>query len=141
MVQIWINPSCSKCAVALDTLEEAGVTAQQRRYLDEAPTADELRDVLRRLGREPWEITRLSEPAAVELDMASWPREPDRWIAALVEHPVLIQRPILILDDGTAVVGRTEQDLRTALTTQLSLVERQKSPGKRRDPLEKAQNS
>lgn len=73
--------------------------------------------------------------------MASWPREPDRWIAALVEHPVLIQRPILILDDGTAVVGRTEQDLRAALTTQLSLAERQKSPGKRRDTLEKAQNS
>ncbi len=66
MVQIWVNPSCSKCAVALDTLEEAGVAAQQRRYLDEAPTANELRDVLRRLGREPWDITRLSEPAAVE---------------------------------------------------------------------------
>lgn len=119
-MQMWVNPACSKCAVALDALAEAGVHVEQRRYLEQHPTADELRDVLRRLRLEPWDITRLGEPVAVELGMASWPHDPDRWIAALVEHPVLVQRPVLILDDGTALLGRTEQDLQAAVTRQLS---------------------
>ena len=117
-MQIRVNPACSKCAVALDTLAEAGVEPGQRRYLEQAPTAEELRDVLRRLRLQPWDITRLGEPAAAELGIASWPRDRDRWIAALAEHPVLIQRPILLLDDGTALVSRTEQDLYAAIAAQ-----------------------
>lgn len=117
-VQIWVNPACSKCAVALDTLAQAGVHVEQRRYLDDTPTAAELRDVLNRLRLAPWDITRMTEPVAVELGMATWPREPDLWIAALTQHPILIQRPILILDDGTAVIGRTEQALRAAIRTE-----------------------
>ncbi len=117
-MEIWVNPACSKCAIALDTLAEAGLDPGQRRYLEQAPTAEELRDVLRRLRLEPWDITRLGEPAAAELQMASWPRDRERWIATLAEHPVLIQRPILLLDDGTALVGRTEQDLHAAIAVQ-----------------------
>ncbi len=123
-MEIWVNPACSKCAVALDTLAEAGLEPGQRRYLEQAPTTQELRDVLRRLRLEPWDLTRLGEPTAAELGMASWPRDRDRdrdrerWIAALAEHPVLIQRPILLLDDGTALVGRTEQDLHAAIAAQ-----------------------
>lgn len=117
-MEIWVNPACSKCAVALDTLAKAGLEPAQRRYLEQAPTAGEIRDVLRRLRLEPWDITRLGEPTAVELRMASWPRDRERWISALAQHPVLIQRPILLLDDGTAVVGRTEQDLHAAIAVQ-----------------------
>ncbi len=110
-----MNPSCSKCAVALDELAEAGVPVEERRYLDDPPTMDELRDVLARLGLQPWDITRTGEPRAVALGMADWPREPDRWVEALAEHPELIQRPILLLDDGTAVVGRDAEALRVAV--------------------------
>lgn len=113
-----MKPGCSKCTAALEMLDEAGVEVEQRRYLEQAPTADELRDVLHRLRLEPWDITRLAEPAAVELGMAEWPRERNRWIAALAEHPVLIQRPILLLEDGTALLGRTEQQLRDAISAQ-----------------------
>lgn len=114
-MQMWSNPSCSKCAVALDALEGAGVQVEQRRYLDEPPTEQELREVLGRLGAEPWEITRRNERTAVELGMADWPHERERWIAALVQHPELLQRPILLLDDGTAVVGRDAAALRLAV--------------------------
>lgn len=110
-----MNPSCSKCAVALDTLVGAGVPVEQRRYLEEPPTVEELRDVLGRLGLQPWDITRTGDPRAVELEMADWPREPDRWIKALAQHPQLIQRPILLLDDGTAVVGRDAEALQVAV--------------------------
>ena len=114
-VQIWVNPSCSKCAVAVDELAGAGVAVEQRRYLEQPPTAGELRDVLGRLGLQPWDITRLAEPRAEELGMAQWPRDADRWVEALAQHPELLQRPILLLDDGTALVGRDAEALQTAV--------------------------
>jgi arsenate reductase len=111
---MWNNPSCSKCATARDTLAEARVPVRLRAYLDQPPTAEELVDVLRRLGAQPWDICRVDEPAGRLLGVADWPRDEasvGRWIAAMVEHPQLIQRPILLLDDGGAVVGRSAEAL------------------------------
>lgn len=115
---MWNNPSCSKCAAARDTLDEARVPYRLRAYLDEPPTAAELVDVLRRLDAQPWEICRTDEPAARRLGMDEWARDADsagRWITAMVEHPELIQRPILLLDDGHAVIGRTPEALGDAV--------------------------
>ena len=115
---MWNNPSCSKCAAARQTLDEAGVPYRLRAYLNEPPTAAELLEVLRRLGAQPWEICRMDEPAAHRLGLTDWPRDPqsvDRWVTAMVEHPELIQRPILLLDDGGAVVGRTPEALGEAV--------------------------
>jgi arsenate reductase len=117
-VEIWNNPSCSKCAAARRTLDEARVPYRLRAYLEQPPTSAELTDVLRRLGAQPWEICRTDEPSARRLGMPDWPRAPDssdRWITAMVEHPELIQRPILLLDDGQAVIGRTPEALRDAV--------------------------
>lgn len=113
-MEIWLNPACSKCRVAIGRLDEAGVGYTVRRYLDDPPTAQELDGVLDRLGLEPWDLARLGEPVAAELGLKSWPRDTaarPKWIAALVEHPVLIQRPIITADDGTTVVGRSEEAL------------------------------
>ncbi|ALM42090.1 Arsenate reductase [Streptomyces sp. FR-008] len=74
--------------------------------------------MLDRLGLEPWDITRTGEPEAKELGLGSWPREEaarDRWVTALADHPRLIQRPLITADDGSAVVGRTEEAVREAL--------------------------
>jgi arsenate reductase (glutaredoxin) len=117
-VEVWNNPSCSKCAQARQTLDEARVPYRLRAYLQQPPTAAELADVLRRLGARPWEICRLTEPAAVRRGMADWPRDEaavPRWIEAMVHDPGLIQRPILLLDDGSAVVGRTPEALDEAV--------------------------
>jgi arsenate reductase len=117
-VQIWYNPSCSKCRIASQELEDAGLEVPQRRYLDDVPTAAELSDVLDRLGMQPWEIARLGESVAKDLGMSAWPREPgerDRWIAAMVENPKLIQRPIVLLDDGRALVARTPEAIQEVI--------------------------
>ena len=111
---MWHNPSCSKCAAALSTFNEAGVRYRLRAYLDQPPTAAELADVLRRLDAQPWEICRTGEPTAKRLGLDEWPRDAasvGRWIDAMVEHPELIQRPIILLDDGDAVIGRTAEAL------------------------------
>ncbi|WP_063729637.1 arsenate reductase family protein [Streptomyces sp. RTd22] len=118
-MEIWINPACSKCRSALSLLDAEGAGYTVRRYLDDVPSQDEIRGVLARLGLEPWDITRTQEAAAKELGLKDWPRDEgarDRWIAALAEHPKLIQRPIITADDGSAVVGRTEEAVREALS-------------------------
>jgi arsenate reductase len=120
-MEIWINPRCSKCRVAISELDAAGAEYTVRRYLEEPPTVAELEAVLERLHLEPWDITRTDEQVAKDLGMKdrdAWPRDASaraRWIAALSEHPVLIQRPIITADDGTTVVGRSEDELAKVL--------------------------
>ncbi len=60
-MEIWINPACSKCRSALSILDAEGAGYTVRRYLDEPPTAQELRDMLGRLGLEPWDVVRDGE--------------------------------------------------------------------------------
>lgn len=117
-MEIWINPVCSKCRAALELLDGAGAEYTVRRYLDEPPTADELSAVLDRLGLQPWDVVRFKEPVAREIGIGDWPRDSadrDRWLAAMAAHPILIQRPIITADDGHAVVGRTDEAVRSVL--------------------------
>ncbi|GAA1630971.1 arsenate reductase family protein [Saccharothrix algeriensis] len=125
-MEMWNNPSCSKCAAARETFELAAVPVTLRPYLTAPPSAAELEDVLGRLGAQPWEVCRLGEPVAAELGLADWPRDEasrERWIDAMAAHPELIQRPILLLDDGTAVVGRTPEALSQAVATATRVTE------------------
>ncbi|MFB8243758.1 arsenate reductase family protein [Streptomyces sp. NPDC055952] len=118
-MEIWINPACSKCRSAVRLLDAEGADYTVRRYLEDVPSKDEIRQVLTRLGLDPWDITRTQEAAAEDLGLEDWPREAgsrDRWITALAEHPELIQRPIITADDGTAVVARTDGAVRDALS-------------------------
>ncbi len=114
--EIWHNPRCSKSRAALAHLDATGTAYSVRRYLDEPPSAAELRAVLQRLGAEPWDIARTGEDIAAELGLAEWGRTPadrERWITALAEHPRLIQRPIVFAADGRAVVARDPDALRS----------------------------
>lgn len=118
-MEIWINPACSKCRSAISLLDAEGAEYTVRRYLEDVPSPDEIRAVLERLGLEPWDITRTGEAVAKELELKDWPRDEanrDRWVEALAAHPKLIQRPIITAEDGTAVVGRTEEAVRDALS-------------------------
>ncbi|MEV6617237.1 ArsC/Spx/MgsR family protein [Streptomyces sp. NPDC051051] len=118
-MEIWINPACSKCRSALTLLDAEGADYTVRRYLEDVPSEDEISAVLDRLGLEPWDITRTREAEAGELGLREWPRDAaarGRWIAALAGHPRLIQRPIITAEDGTAVVARTDEAVRDALS-------------------------
>ncbi len=118
-MEIWINPACSKCRSALTLLDAEGADYTVRRYLEDVPSPEEIRQVLDRLGLEPWDITRTQEAVAKELGVKDWPRDEadrDRWIEALAGNPKLIQRPIITAEDGTAVVGRSEEAVRDALS-------------------------
>jgi arsenate reductase (glutaredoxin) len=113
--EIWHNPRCTKSRAALAHLDAAGTAYTVRRYLDDPPSAAELRTALERLGVEPWDITRTGEDIARELGMSGWGRtaaDRERWITALAENPRLIQRPLVFAADGRAIVARDEDALR-----------------------------
>ena len=105
-MEIWFNPACSKCRLAVEALDAAGVDYSIRRYLDEPPTKDELSAALDALGLQPWDITRMTEPLAAELGLTDLARDRGAWLDVLADHPSLIQRPILVTEDGSAWVAR-----------------------------------
>jgi arsenate reductase len=116
-VEIWFNPSCSKCVASEALLDEAGVAYTERRYLDDPPTVADLERVLGLLGIEPWDLTRLDEPRAAELGLRDAPRDRATWLATLAANPALIQRPVVITDDGRAVIGRPPERILDLLPT------------------------
>lgn len=104
--------------------EQEGRDYSVRRYLDDPPSAEELRDLLRRLALEPWEIVRIEEPVAREIGLVSWERSAGtrgQWVEAMVRHPILIQRPIITADDGTAVLALTREAVRSVLPSSASV--------------------
>ncbi len=117
-MEIWVNPSCSKCRAATATLDEAGVAYTVRRYLDDPPTVEELRAVVERLGVEPWHVARDKETREAGIDLPRDADHRDEWLAAMVAHPRVIQRPILTADDGTTVVGRDGDSLDRAIAAE-----------------------
>jgi arsenate reductase len=111
-LEYWHNPRCSKSRAGKELLDASGATYTERRYLDDPPTAAELDQVLTALGKEPWDIARMGEDAAKELDLKSLPHDRKKWIKVMVDNPVLIERPILVSSDGRAAVGRPTEDLK-----------------------------
>lgn len=109
MITIWYNPRCSKSRAALALLEEAGANVSVRRYLDDAPSGEELRAVLAMLGGGAIDMMRPGEKRFKELGLAKDDPD-DRLIAAMAAHPILIERPIAICGDR-AVLGRPPENV------------------------------
>jgi len=105
-IVVWHNPRCSKSRNGIRYLDEKGVEYEVRRYLDEPPTVEELRELLKKLGRTPRELMRTKEKIYRELGLKEVEDE-EKLIEAMAEHPKLIERPIVIRGDK-AVVARPE---------------------------------
>ena len=106
---IWFNPACSKCRGAKELLEERGARVSYFHYLDERPTRADLEEVLARLRTsDPRAMMRTGEARYRELGLATADR--DALLEAMVSHPVLIERPIVIVGDR-AVVARPPERL------------------------------
>ncbi len=105
MPQIYFNPSCSKCRSALWILEERGVEADVVRYLDDAPSREDLDQLMQLLGiDDPRLMMRTGEPSYSELGLEG-EGDRDALLDAITTHPILLERPIFVVD-GRAVIGR-----------------------------------
>jgi arsenate reductase len=103
-VIIYHNPRCSKSREALKLLEENGIEAEVVRYLDNPPSKEELKTLLKKLGISARELMRTKEKIYKELGLKEIDDE-EKLIEAMVQHPKLIERPIVIKGDK-AVIGR-----------------------------------
>lgn len=105
MITLWHNPRCSKSREALALLQNAGVEVTLRRYLDDAPTLDDLRRVHAALGHPP--VIEMMRPKEADFKTAQLSKTDDdaTLLQAMASYPKLIERPIAIKDDR-AVLGR-----------------------------------
>lgn len=109
-VVIWHNPRCSKSRGALALLEEQGVSVEEVRYLEVAPSRAELQHVLALVGTDdPREIMRTGEPVYAELGLAA--ADHGTLLDAMAAHPILIERPIVIRGDRAVVARPPERVL------------------------------
>ena len=102
-VTIYYNPGCNTCRTTLGLLRDTGIEPEVVEYLEDGPTADELRELLGKLGIGPRELVRTSEPAYTEQQLQD--ASDDELIEAMARTPLLIQRPIVV-SGGRAVIGR-----------------------------------
>lgn len=101
---VYFNPSCSKCRTVQGILAERGTDATYVRYLEQAPTREELERVMGLLGiDDPRKMMRTGEPVYAQLGLEG--AGPGELLDAMVANPILIERPIVI-KDGRAVIAR-----------------------------------
>lgn len=101
---VWFNPRCSKSRGLKTLLEERGVNADYRDYLEQPPTIAELEQILKALDTDDaLTIMRSKEAAFQELNLAD--ADTATRLAAIAATPSLLERPILVIGDR-AVVAR-----------------------------------
>ncbi|WP_323785200.1 arsenate reductase (glutaredoxin) [Thalassovita sp.] len=103
MITIWHNPRCSKSRQTLALIESRG-DFTIRKYLDDAPSADEIRAARDALGVTAIGMMRVKEQLFKDLGLSKTDPD-DVLIAAMADNPVLIERPI-VFSGGKAVIGR-----------------------------------
>ncbi len=101
---IWHNPRCSKSRQTLEILNEKGVSAEVVKYLETNPSANEISEVLKKLGISARELMRTKEDIYKTLNLKDEENE-TKLIEAMASHPKLIERPIVIVGEK-AVLGR-----------------------------------
>ena len=101
---IWHNPRCSKSRAALKLLEENGIEHDVRRYLEDVPTAAEIRDVLTALDLPAISLVRTGEKVFKENGLSRDSGD-DALVKAMAAHPILIERPV-VMSGQKAAIGR-----------------------------------
>jgi arsenate reductase (glutaredoxin) len=109
MIQIYHNPRCGKSrnCVALVGEKETGV--EIIKYLETPPSKKELADLLQKLNFKPIQLVRVKEGIWIE-NYKNKNLTDDAIIQAMVKHPILIERPIVIKGDK-AIIGRIPEEV------------------------------
>lgn len=109
-ITIYHNPRCSKSRQTLQLLEDNGVTPEIVLYLDTPPSATELAELLKKLGIGARDLLRKGEDAYKENNLKDESLSDAQLIAAMVKHPKLIERPIVV-KGKQAVLGRPPENV------------------------------
>jgi arsenate reductase len=102
---IYHNPRCSKSRETLQILEDNNLTPAVIEYLDEPPTQQELKTIIEMLGVSARDLLRTGEQIYQDAKLDNDELSEDEIIATICEHPILLQRPIVVSGER-AVIGR-----------------------------------
>lgn len=109
-VVVYHSPRCTKSRRTLELLRTHGIEPQVVEYLKTPPTATQLRALLQQLGMKPRQLLRVHEPEYHAAGLDSSDTTDERIITAMIEHPILIERPIVVAN-GRAVIGRPPENV------------------------------
>lgn len=109
-VTIYHNPRCSKSRQTLKLLVEHDIQPRIVEYLETPPNAETLTYIMNLLGLEPRQLMRTGEPVYKENDLGNENLTRAELVAAMVEHPILIERPIVVAGDR-ARIGRPPESV------------------------------
>ncbi|MFQ3213184.1 MAG: arsenate reductase [Marivirga sp.] len=112
-MKFYHNPRCGKSRKALQLLQERNAEIQVIEYLKEIPTKVDIKVILKKLGLDALQLVRKNETIYKEQYKGKELGE-DEWIDAMIKHPKLIERPILVHNDN-AVIGRPPENVLTLL--------------------------
>lgn len=108
---MYYNPKCSKCRATLALLQEKGIEPELILYLETAPSAAALAEVLKKLGKGAKDVIRFNEDVAKELGISPTDDRPDaEWLKFISGNPTLLVRPIVINGDRAAI-GRPPENV------------------------------
>ncbi len=110
MVTIYHNPRCGKSRATPKILEERGIRPTIIEYLKRPPDAKTLDGFLKKLGMEPRDLMRKGEAPYKKLGLKEEGKDRTALIAAMVENPILIERPIVVNGD-TVALGRPPENV------------------------------
>ncbi|MFT6054280.1 MAG: arsenate reductase [Bacteroidia bacterium] len=113
MLKIYHNPRCQKSRQTLQLIQESSAEHVIIDYLNQVPTAGELKSLLQKLGITAEALLRKSEQIYKEVYKGKNLTE-EEWINAMVNHPKLIERPIVVKGDK-AVLGRPPENVKQLL--------------------------
>ena len=102
-VTIYHNPRCSKSRQTLELLRGRGIQPEIIEYLQTPPNERTLKGIIEQLGVEPRDLMRRKEAAYKQLGLDNPALTRAALIKAMVEHPVLIERPIVCTKDKSAL--------------------------------------
>ena len=108
-MKIYHNPRCSKSRATLQLLRDKGEDPEVIEYLKNPPTAEELRDIIKKLGISAEAIVRKGEDVYKNKFDGKSMNE-DEWIKALIANPILIERPIVV-SGKQAAIGRPPKNI------------------------------
>lgn len=109
-VTIWHNPRCSKSRQTLQLIRDRGIEPSVVEYLKTPPSEAELADTLDKLGLEPRGLMRKKEAPYKALSLGDQGLTRAELVKAMVENPVLIERPV-VLRGQRAIIGRPPENV------------------------------
>jgi arsenate reductase len=110
MTTIYHNPRCSKSRQTLALLEEQGIDFKVVEYLNNTLDSNEIKSVLKKLDKNALDIMRKNEKILKELDIDIKSLSEAKLIDLMAEHPILIERPIVVTDES-ARIGRPPESV------------------------------